>query len=322
MTYEEFTHRWRQLNYNRKKEQGEEVEFPPDNRSSHRKAFGRNGKGRHSMFCFASEYFVETWRDGETNKFLVKRTTSIAETPYKITHLGKLSREGHGTIVSAELARHHLKEAEIRDLIGSKFVTDPTFSVYVNGGLVELTDLEHLLDIREIAVPDVGAVRVSQVDTQRTSRTSHPHGVAWWVNRRLVGEPSWRDFDESVFVDRRTVEAKRYTFVVEADGLADDVEQDWSGFRDTERVDSVHQAVGEHIRQRLAELMRDVHRARKRAVLEDNVESLAQLSVESRYYIGQLVDGVQKRMPSIQQRALSATVTVLSNLERARSGYM
>ena len=223
MTYEQFTQRWRQLNYNRSTEQGDSVEFPPGNRRSHRRAFGRNGKGRHSMFCFASEYYVETWRDGEGSRFAVKRTSSIAATPYEITPLDRFSGDGHGTVISAELARNYLKVPDVRDLIGSKFITDPAFEVYVNGEPVELTDLAHLMDMKEIDVARVGTIRVSQVDTQKTSKTSHLHGVAWWVTQRLVGEPSWQDFDEDVLVDRRTVEAKRYTFVVEADPLVRDV---------------------------------------------------------------------------------------------------
>ena len=58
MTKEEFTQRWLEFNYNRKEAQGEDVIFPPDNQKSHRKAYGTNGKGRHSMFCFTNEYEV------------------------------------------------------------------------------------------------------------------------------------------------------------------------------------------------------------------------------------------------------------------------
>ena len=98
-------------------------------------------------------------------------------------------------------------------------------------------------------------------------------------------------------------------------------QEDWSGFRDTEKVRAVREQVGEHIRQRLMDLMRDVHKEKKRAALEENAENLAKLPPESRYYVGQLVDGIQQRMPSVRQNVLSATVNVLSKLEKARSGY-
>ncbi len=321
MTHDQFINRWRQLNYNRTKEQGDDVTFPPENKSSHRKAFGRNGKGRHSMFCFSDQYYVETWRDGKANLFLVKKTAGIIAQPYNISHKKQFAKKGHGTKVSTELGRHYLDMYTIRDLIGSKFVTDPTFSVYVNGERVEFTDLEHLSDIQEVKIPKLGVVKVSQVDTQKTSKTSRPHGVAWWVNRRLVGEPSWKNFDEDVIIDRRTVEAKRYTFVVEADVLANDVQEDWSDFRDTENVTAVREAVGNHIRQRIADLMREIHKERKRLAIEDNVDNLSELSSESRYYIGQALEKVQEVVPSIPQKVLSATASVLSNLEKSRFGY-
>lgn len=321
MTYDEFVIRWRQLNYNRSISQGEDVVFPPDNQSSHRKAFGRNGKGRHSVFCFASQYNVETWCDGEVNKFEVKRTDSIAKAPYQITHHGRAEKQGHGTIISTTLARNYISIASLRDLIGSKFVTDPAFEVYVNGELVELTDLKHLLDIQKIEISGVGTVVVSQVDTQKTSRTSHPHGVAWWVNKRLVGEPSWDDFDDDNFLDKRTIKARRYTFVVEANILKGNVREDWSGFWDTVEYRAVRSAVQEHIRRRLLDLMRDIHKEKKRAAIIDNIKTMRGLPSDSRFYIGEVINGLQERMPSVRQEILRNTVEVLVKLERTRSGY-
>lgn len=44
MSYEDFRRRWSYLKYNRKQEQGDDVEFPDGNQTSNRKAFGRNGE--------------------------------------------------------------------------------------------------------------------------------------------------------------------------------------------------------------------------------------------------------------------------------------
>jgi hypothetical protein len=73
MTYEEFRHRWSHLKYNRRQEQGDDVEFPQGNQVSNRKAFGRNGKGRHAMFCYSNSYTVKTWRDGSQSTFEIRR---------------------------------------------------------------------------------------------------------------------------------------------------------------------------------------------------------------------------------------------------------
>ena len=57
LTEAEFEKRWMTLRYNRIKGQGKKVIFP-NNQKSVRYAFGRNGVGRHGLFCFGSEYKV------------------------------------------------------------------------------------------------------------------------------------------------------------------------------------------------------------------------------------------------------------------------
>lgn len=65
MTDEEFKMRWMKLGYNRIKHQGKNVEFPPGREDvSRRHAYGRNGVGRHGMFCFADKYSVRQQRMG------------------------------------------------------------------------------------------------------------------------------------------------------------------------------------------------------------------------------------------------------------------
>jgi hypothetical protein len=322
MTREQFLQRWLELNYNRRRAQGDDVEFPPDNKRSHRRAFGRNGKGRHSMFCFAEEYLVETWQGGTSHSFRVSRPTLTSRTPFTIDPMGTRPREGHGTRVWTILGRHYLPIPHVRDLIGSKFIADPTFAIFLNGDQIELSSLEHLLDVQEVDITGVGSVKISLVDTTRSSRTSHPHGIAWWVNSRLVGEVSWEDFKDTYDLDRRTIEARRYTFVVDADVLNDEVLDDWSGFRDSEAYRVVRAAVEANIRRRILASLKDVHLSRKRAVLERNVTALSSLPADSRFAVGQAIDQIQERIPSVQEKVLEATVEVILNLEQARTGFL
>jgi hypothetical protein len=321
MTYEEFIHRWRELNYNRKEAQGDDVIFPSDNKQSRRKAYGTNGKGRHSMFCFSSEYKVETWRDGICSSFTVIRSQGIATSPFKINPISKVPKSGHGTKISAELARNYIEVPAVRDLIGSKFATDPLFLIYVNGELVELAKIEHLVGTKRISIKGVGDITLHCVDSQKFGRTSRQHGAAWWVNKRLVGEPSWRGFDESSYLDRRTAEAHRYTFIVEADILVDEVKDDWSDFKDTEKANSAKSVAKERILEWLSDLMKDVHKARKIAALSEYRKDLKQLTTESRYHVGKFIDEIQAKVAMIDGKVLSATVEVLSKLEQSRSGF-
>ena len=164
-------------------------------------------------------------------------------------------------------------------------------------------------------------ISISCIDSQMTGRTSRQHGVAWWVNKRLVGEPSWKGFDEEAYLDARTMEAKRYTFVVEADLLADDVQDDWSDFKNTERFISVRSVVRKSILDWLRELMKDVHISRKIAAVSPRRRDLRYLPITSRHHIGSFVDELQGRVTWIDSRVLDATVEVLTNLEKARTGY-
>ena len=57
MDEQEFQNHWMKLRYNRLKSQGRNVVFP-DGVEGKRTAFGRNGVGRHGLFCFADDYRV------------------------------------------------------------------------------------------------------------------------------------------------------------------------------------------------------------------------------------------------------------------------
>lgn len=321
MTYDEFTCRWREFNYNRKEMQGDEVVFPDDNKKSKRRAYGTNGKGRHSMFCFSNSYKVETWRDGTCNSFTVTRSQGIVTSPFTIKPISSVPKGGHGTKISAELARYYIEVPVVCDLIGSKFATDPLFLIYVNGALVELAKIEHLVGTKKINIWDIGDIVLHCVDSQKTGRTSRQHGVAWWVNKRLVGEPSWRGFDDFSYLDRRTAEARRYTFIVEADILVDEVREDWSDFKDTEKANKVKSVAKEHVLSWLRDLMKDVHKSRKIAALSEYKEDLRKLPIEARYHLGKFVDEIQAKLATLDNRALTAIVEVLSKLEQSRSGY-
>src|SRR5262245_30494378 len=71
LTKEQFFDRWMKLAYNRAKRQGLTAEFPPERQQWRRRAYGRNGQGRHGLFCFGDAYEVETRRDGRFHRFKV-----------------------------------------------------------------------------------------------------------------------------------------------------------------------------------------------------------------------------------------------------------
>lgn len=321
MTSDEFRHRWLHLNYSRMQEQGDDVEFPSDNMASSRKAFGRNGKGRHAMFCFSDIYTVETWKDGEKSTFEVQKSFDLS-VPFHVRPKSQVKRNGHGTKIRAALRFNYLPTQEVREIIGSKFISDPAFRVFVNREAVELTDIEELTKVYALEIDNLGSVLIRHIQSDVGGRTSRQNGVAWWVQKRLVGEPSWRGFDDIPYLDARRTQARRHTFIVEADMLVNSVEEDWSDFRKTPDFETVQGAVKEFIGAELGKLMHDVYKERKEAAITANRQEIKKLSSSSRYMVGSFLDEIQKTVPTMGERELSATVDVLSKLEKSRSGFV
>ena len=103
MTDDEFCQRWMTLNYDRQKRQGRIVKFPKGVESYKRIAYGRNGIGRHGMFCFADHYAIETWTNGTCNKYDI--AVSSGTEPFTIINHSVYLKEGHGTRISAYVHR-------------------------------------------------------------------------------------------------------------------------------------------------------------------------------------------------------------------------
>lgn len=201
MTASQFRQRWMTLGYDRQKHQGAWVEYPPGRVARKRRAFGRNGAGRHGLLCFADSYVVETTRDGTKSTFNVSTTTG--KNPFAVVREDFQRAVGHGTRVSA-IATRNLPDAEhVRQVLGSRFLQDPEFEVCVNGTAVPLTNLADFIAEATLEVGDGLNVRVLVFDTQTSARIVAYQGIAFWVSGKLVGSPSWILGDRAV-LDGRT----------------------------------------------------------------------------------------------------------------------
>lgn len=321
MSYDEFKKRWLKLKYNRRQEQGDDVLFPQGNQSSNRKAFGRNGKGRHAMFCFTDVYYVDTWKNGIQNSFEVKKAVDPSY-PFQATPKGSCPRNEHGTIIWSDHNRYLLTVQEVRELIGSKFISDPSFKVFVNNELVELTDIESKTKVYTLTVENFGEILIRHIHSDTGGRTSKQHGVAWWVQKRLVGEPSWTGFNDIPYIDARRSAARHHTFIVEADILVDSVRVDWSDFLETPKFYAVLDGVKKFISEELSKLMQDIYTERKELAIAANLNEIKELPQSSRFLVGSFLNEIQKTLPTIGEKELIATVTVLSKLEQSRSGFV
>jgi hypothetical protein len=322
MTRRMFEKRWRKLDYNREAEEGIVV-APPEELADYpkRAAYGRNGRGRHAALRFASPYRVRTWRDGVAVLYEVRRGLLTA---FEIELLEEtVDVNGHGTeIFGLEAEAVALASTDAREVIGTRFLFDPNFRVSVDGVVVTFEDVPRykLKDV-DVEVPDLGTVHLTFVDTVRADRTTRQHGIAWRVNARLVGAPSWLGFDSERVLDGRRTEAKRFQVIAEADFLSDSVRPDWGGFEDTESWQATrraaHDAIGEFLAGHTAE-RREEAKATVRETLSPQVSALPPLG---RDRWNTFVDKVIDSCPSISTDEVQQVAGILANLELSTSKY-
>jgi Histidine kinase-, DNA gyrase B-, and HSP90-like ATPase len=324
MSPQDFDRRWRTIFYNRADSQGLTVQAPKElPNSPARHVYGRNGKGRTAGFSFSSPYRVRTWRDGHEAIFLVRRGATDPIDP-------KLERErdnvdGHGTeITGVETGSVLMSAEQARAALSTRFLTDPAFEVSVDGVRVTFDDIPtECLDKFDVHVPDFGTASVMAIDSQSTDRTARQHGIAWWVNRRLVGKCGWRGSDEEKIIDGRTEEAKRFTFIVVADFLAQNsIEADWSDFKaDDLAWQATQPLVQEAVRKKFGEFT-----AERRAETSATVKQVYRRQVDAMPLVGRarwarFLDTMVDQCPGIGEKHITQLMGILANLELAQSQY-
>ncbi len=317
MTRDEFRQRWMKLGYNRQKHQGSDVEFPPGTDGGKRRAYGRNGIGRHGMFCFADKYIVST-RKGEMRwAFAVE--LSSGEHPFVIRSEEALQWRGAGTEIEAAVLRN-LPDADlIRETISARFIHDPRFTVSVNGIALSLASHPGAEDPVILSVPDCGQIEIVLLDTQKSARTKQKQGFAFWVQNRLVGEPSWA-LGSYAPIDARTIFGRRFTILVRCDCLEAELEPDWSGFKKGPRRNVLFKALNDFALSKYQDFSKEKVDETKRRAFEDNLSSIRPLSGGARIEIASFVEAVVEREPTIKPESLSTAVQAIINLQQTRSG--
>lgn len=317
LTEAQFKTRWMTLAYDRVKHQGRLAEFPPERKDWRRPAYGRNGIGRHGLLCFGDRYEVETGREGRLCRFVVGTTSG--EHPFVLLSAVSEIDDRHGTRLEV-LAERNLPDASrIRDILSGRFLHDPRFVLRVNGQSVPLEEHSGLLERRILEIDDKAKVEAFFVDSTRAARKTIRQGVAFWIGGRLVGAPSWTVGDQAV-IDGRSQLAKRYTVVVKSEDLFDEVVSDWSGFKVTERVARLNEAVVKYVREKFVELSQERIEETKESVLREHREELRSLSPLARHEVAEFVTEITKEEVGIQAETLSLAVLALIRLERSHSG--
>jgi hypothetical protein len=317
MTPAQFKKRWMTLRYNREKHQGLDVEFPPGRTTRPRRAYGRNGVGRHGLLCFADEYEVQTWRGGVRATFAVG--TESGPSPFVLRSESLGQQSGSGTRLSVQVARKLPDADEILTVLAARFVHDPEFEIRVNGTQRSFAEIEGKVSEETLDLGGGRSATVIVIDSTRLNHSSVHQGVAFWVQRRLVGTPSWSIGQVASF-DGRTRFARRYKVIVDTQGYDADVEQDWTAFRSIDAVRELYNVTAEHIGKVAQALAVEIVEATSEDALTQNRAELATLGQGARLEVAEFTKIVAQEHPTISPDFLATAVKAVIHLEKTKSG--
>lgn len=328
LTHDEFMYRWETLSFQRRKEIGNYVVFPENTPKPWptRKLFGKSGKGRHSSFCFSETYNVTTRKNGYENQFSVKKSTT-ADKPFDVEVIKKdESKSGHGTTISLIATRgiDLLPLDDLKELVGTKFLMDPSFNIFINDEKIEFDDLSSFNSEKHV-IDGIGTAEIIFIDSTQKERSTRLRGLVWWVNNRMVSSTSsaaWKNIITSKdHLDGRSRAAKKYGFVIKVDFLDDYVEPDWQGFHKNEVVRKTGESIDTFLQDKITHLLESERGETRRSAIEANKHAIKDLTPVSQIRVSDFIDAVQKECPTIKETDLVNTLKIFTNLEKSRSGY-
>lgn len=317
MTADQFKLRWMKLGYDRHAHQGKSADFPPDRAGWKRLAYGRNGVGRHGLLCFADDYHVTTTKDGQASWFHVSTATETE--PFVVLAENISDSSGHGTKLATTVSRHLPEAAKLRQVLASRFIHDPSFTIHINGFAITRTELAgNKAHESTLTLSSGVTVTITCYDTIKAASNTLRQGVAFWVGGRLVGEPSW-NLGRLAPVDGRTQFGKRYTFIVECDGMSDEVSPDWTGFRRSPKLDELHTKVSEQVEAVYREISASRIEETKETVYRQNAQKLQDLPRGARHEVASVIERVAEQNPGMTAEVLETFVTAMVTEKKSAS---
>lgn len=317
MTEDEFQHCWMTLRYNRLSHQGRNVIFPIGINNK-RIAFGRNGVGRHGLFCFGDEYKVITQKDGKKLTFTIK--PNIDKEPFAVVDKNEESCSGHGTRLEVVVSKNLPKPEKMIEILSARFLHDPQFKIMINRNSLNIEDLTESQKPEVIIIENAIKLFAYFIDTTKAGKKSIFQGIAFWQGGRLVGEPSWL-LGQKMILDGRTTLAKRYTFIIKTDDLSEYVKEDWSGFKQSDIIEKVYEEVEEYVNKSF-----DSVAATSAAIVTENLgaaikESLKNANPLIRMEVNNAIEEIVKGNPKVKQDSVDLAIQTIINLERSKNGH-
>lgn len=140
------------------------------------------------MICFSDIYDVETWKNGECNRFTISLDKGVS--PFSIIKHEHYKKDGHGTKISARIVRNLPDVDEMSSILSGGFLYDPSFVLKINGNVIDLANHKDIYLKENIFTENKYSLDITVIDSTKTAMKSQQHGIAFWVSGRLVGKPS------------------------------------------------------------------------------------------------------------------------------------
>ncbi|MCH5279138.1 MAG: ATP-binding protein [Christensenellaceae bacterium] len=313
----EFKQRWMVIAYNRVAHQGEYIEYISSKGKAKRLAYGRNGIGRHAMFCFDDQYQVETWQNGQGNRYLI--SVDGGDSAFSVVEHNTFNRSGNGTRLIVKAVKKQPTKAEVMRTLGYRFLFDPEFSVFVDNEKIEFQkDIAPTLS-KEITLKSKATIKISIYQIPEGEKTTATNGIAFWAGTRLVGNPSWNIGNIRV-EDARRKFALRHLIVVQADYLINDVFYDWSHFNSSEKVNETFAAVTQFVREFRVDYYKGKVTEVRENVIQNNIERIKTLSIPALYDLRNFFESYLEQKPEVDTDELNTIIKSLISVLQSRNG--
>lgn len=313
----EFQQRWMVIAYNRVAHQGEYIEYISSKGKAKRLAYGRNGVGRHAMFCFDAQYQVETWRNGQGNRYLI--SIDGGDSAFSVVEHSTFRRAGNGTRLIVKAVKKQPTKAEVMRTLGYRFLFDPEFSVFVDNEKIEFQKNIAPIVSKELALKSKATIKISIYQIPEGEKTTATNGIAFWTGTRLVGNPSWNVGNIRV-EDARRKFALRHLIVVQADHLINDVFYDWSHFVGSEKVNEAFAAVTRFVREFRVDYYKGKVAEVRKDVIQSNIEKIETLSIPALYDLRNFFENYLEQKPEIDTDELNIIINSLISVLQSRNG--
>ena len=228
---------------------------------------------------------------------------------------------GNGTRLEVIVTKNLPAISKISEILSARFLHDPQFKITVNHKTLELEDLTGETKPAEIDIEGTNIHLTAYfIDSTKAGRKSIFQGIAFWQSGRLVGEPSW-SLGRNLVLDGRTSLAKRYTFIIKSNDLAEYIKEDWSGFKVSEEIEKVYQAVESFVN----DSFESVALATISNVTENLdtpiKQSLKKVNPLVREEVKSVITEIVKTNPKVKQESVNLVVQTIINMENSKNGH-